>query len=92
MTHFAKASTSGTLPSGQHANLPVIPQPFWRNQWLASDATLAGEPAIGGPNGLRPDNPNERVMESFGSDSYPDPLMAVDAMINGAKGRIMALR
>lgn len=31
-------------------------------------------------------------MESFGSDSYPDPFVAVDTVISGTKGRIMALK
>lgn len=61
MRPFAIASTTGVLTSGQVANIPVIPRPFWKNQWLASNAALVARPAVGGPNGYAPDNPNERV-------------------------------
>ena len=37
---------------------------------------------------LRPQT--ARVMEGFGSTYNPRPLLAVDAQINGPKGRIMA--
>ena len=84
---------NGILPSGQIANLPTIPASFWqKDSWLASNALLAARPRVGGPNGIQPDSPNDRVMESFGSNDYPYPFMAVDKQINGPKGRVMALR
>ena len=90
MKPFARACTSGTLPSGQEANLPLIDRIFWQKGiWLATNAQLQNRPPVGGPNGVQPDSPNDRVMESFGTAEYPYPLMAVDQMINGPKGRIM---
>jgi len=91
MVPFAKASASGILPSGEVANIPAIPRSFWKNQWLASNALLAARPAVGGPNGIQPDSPNDRVMEGFGSYNWPEPFLAVDKLINGPKGRVIAL-
>jgi hypothetical protein len=87
---FARTCTSGILQSGQVANLPVIPRSFWQKGiWLVDNAQLGNRPPVGGPNGIQHANPNDRVMESFGTSDYPTPLMAVDQMINGPKGRIM---
>lgn len=89
---FPRATVSGQLPSGQMGNLPTLPVSFWqRDSWLASNALLAARPPVGGPNGVQPDSPNDRVMEAFGSDNYAYPFMAVDRQINGPKGRVMAL-
>ena len=89
MKPFVEACTSGILPSGQQSQLNRIPLAFWRDQWLYSQPLLGQRPAVGGPTGAQPDIPNDRVMEAFGSSNYPYPFMAVDAQINGAKGRIM---
>ena len=93
MRPFAIATCSGVLPSGQVANIPTLDrQLFWKNQLHEYNGRLAGESAIGGPNGPQPGYVNDRIMESFGSYNYPYPFMAVDEMINGAKGRIMQLQ
>jgi hypothetical protein len=42
-------------------------------------------PAVGGPSGATPINANDRMMEGFGSEYWPQPLLAVDAQINGPK-------
>ncbi|KAF2719530.1 glycoside hydrolase family 18 protein [Polychaeton citri CBS 116435] len=91
MKGMPRASTSGILPSGARANLPTIPLSFWQGQWNTVNNLLAARPAVGGPDGIQPDTPNDRVMESFGSYDYPYPLIPTDKMINGAKGRAMAL-
>jgi len=92
MKGYVQASFSGILPSGQAANLPAIPRHFYTNQWDVPNSLLAARPAVGSPSGAQPVTPNDRVMEGFGSNNWPGPFMAVDAQINGAKGRIMNLR
>ncbi|KAI9823661.1 MAG: hypothetical protein M1826_007679 [Phylliscum demangeonii] len=92
MRPFAQASTSGILPSGQIAPVPPIPRSFWKDRWHVPTPALAARPPVGGPQGVQPDTANDRVMEGFGSYDWPYPFLAVDARINGAKGRIMALR
>ncbi len=92
MKGFVQASFSGLLPSGQAANLAAIPRHFYTNQWDVPNSALAARPAVGGPSVAQPVSPNDRVMEGFGSNNWPGPFMAVDAQINGAKGRIMNLR
>lgn len=92
MIPFAQASVNGILPSGQVANIPAIPRTFWKSQWLVSNALLAARPAVGRPDGVKPDSPNDRVMEGFRSFDWPYPFLAVDRQINGAKGRINRLQ
>ncbi len=92
MKGFVQASFSGLLPSGQAANLAAIPRHFYTNQWDVPNSALAARPAVGGPSSAQPVSPNDRVMEGFRSNNWPGPFMAVDAQINGAKGRIMNLR
>ena len=92
MARFVQSSASGSLPSGAGSTLPPIRQDFYTQDWAIPNAQLHARPAVGGPNGIQPLTPNDRAMEAFGSTNYPDPFMAVDAQINGAKGRIMNLR
>ena len=92
MARFVQSSASGSLPSGAGSTLPPIRQDFYTHDWDIPNAQLHARPAVGGPNGIQPLTPNDRAMEAFGSTNYPDPFMAVDAQINGAKGRIMNLR
>ena len=53
---------------------------------------LGQDPAVGGPSGAQPYTANDRMMEGFGSIDWPQPLMAVDQQINGAKGRMFRLQ
>ena len=92
MARYVASSVGGVLPSGEQAQIPPIPREFFRNQWQATNAQLAARPPVGGPDGIQPDTPNDRVMEGFGTYDWPDPLMAVDRVINNAKGRIFLLR
>jgi hypothetical protein len=91
MVPFAEASVSGILTSGQVVTtIPPIPLSFWqRSKFQAVNAALASRPPVGGPNGVQPETPNDRIMESFGSEDYPYPFLPTDAAINGAKGKIM---
>ena len=91
MIAFVRASVQGTLESGSQANRPPIPLSFWTQQWPQANADLGKRPAIGLPSGARPDTPNDRIMEAFGTNTWREPLMAVDRQINAAKGRIMGL-
>ena len=91
MARFVYSSASGSLPSGAGSALPPIPQQFYTHYWDMPNAQLHARPAVGGPNGIQPLTPNDRAMEAFGSNNYPNPFMAVDSQINGAKGRIMNL-
>ena len=96
MGSFAKATCSGILESGERANIPTLDrQLFWRTHFsrvAQPVAALAAERGIGGVNGPRSGYVNDRIMESFGSEDYRDPFMAVENRINGPKGRAMALR
>lgn len=91
MARFAASSVGGSLPSGDLAQIPPIPREFFKVQWHAPNAKLAARPPVGGPDGVQPDTPNDRVMEGFGTYDWPNPLMAVDRVINNAKGRIFQL-
>ncbi|KAI5861929.1 hypothetical protein GGS23DRAFT_605878 [Durotheca rogersii] len=92
MIQFPRAAASGQLPSGANHPLAPIPGTWWKDNWHKSFPALAARPAIGGPDGYAPDTPNDRVMECFGSYDYPDPFIATDKQVNGAKGSIMRLR
>ena len=72
-------------------HLPPIGSGFFQNFWDHPFHGLATAPAVGGPNGAQPLTPNDRMMEAFGSDDYPDPLLATDQQINGPKGNLMNL-
>lgn len=92
MIQFPRVVASGQLTSGATHGLARIPPAWWKANWHASFPALAGRPAIGSADGVAPDTPNDRVMECFGSYDYPDPLIATDKQVNGAKGSIMRLR
>lgn len=92
MARFIQSSGNGNLPSGAFSGLPPIPQLFYTHGWDVPNAQLHARPAVGGPNGVQPLTPNDRAMEAFGSNNFPDPFMAFDSQVNGAKGRIMNLR
>jgi chitinase len=67
-----------------------IPLSFWqRSKFQAVNSALAARPPVGGPNGVQPETPNDRIMEAFGSFDYPYPFLPTDASINGAKGKFM---
>ncbi|EAW15055.1 uncharacterized protein ACLA_004690 [Aspergillus clavatus NRRL 1] len=87
--YFLDSTVTGVLPSGDESSLPRIAPELLRAVWLADNDALANEAQVGGPNGIRPNTPNDRFMEAFGSDNYPYPFIGVGRDINGAKGRIM---
>ncbi|GIJ91962.1 hypothetical protein Asppvi_010937 [Aspergillus pseudoviridinutans] len=87
--YFLDSTVTGVLQSGQRASLPRIDAQLLRDVWLADNDALANEPPVGGPRGIRPNTPNDRFMEAFGSENYPYPFIGVGRDINGAKGRIM---
>ena len=93
MRRFAQDTSSGVLSSGQLSRIPRLdPQLFWKNQLHNANSQLGRELPIGGRSGPQPNNVNDRIMESLGSNKYTDPFMAVEKAINGAKGRIMQLQ
>lgn len=71
--------------------LPAIGNDFFANYWQQELHGLQNAPGVGGPNGAVPGTPNDRLMEAFGSNNYPYPLMPVDKQINGPKGKLMNL-
>lgn len=90
MRQFVEAASTGRLPSGLTLPLAPIPARFWE-QWSTPNDDLRERGPIGGPKGKSPATPNDRATESFGSAYYRYPLMSVDKLINGPKGRIMRL-
>ncbi|KAF9249765.1 CAZyme family GH18 [Penicillium roqueforti] len=90
---FIEAVISGTLTSGaQPDGLLPMSATWWATKWREANAALAGLPAVGSDNGAQPSSPNDRIMEAFGSTFNPYPLLATDAGINGAKGKLMGLK
>lgn len=53
---------------------------------------LNNAPPVGSPEGAQPITANDRLMEAFGSDGWPQPLMPTDQQINGPKGNLMNLQ
>ncbi|CAG8272243.1 unnamed protein product [Penicillium salamii] len=59
---------------------------------LQSGAMPKAFPLISGSNGAKPSTPNDRIMQAFGSIYNPYPLLATNALINGAKGKLIGLK
>ena len=90
---FIEAAVSGILTSGaQPDGLLPMSATWWATKWREANPVLAGLPAVGSDNGAQPSSPNDRIMEAFGSTQNPYPLLATDAGINGAKGKLMGLK
>jgi chitinase len=95
MMPFLQAITNNRLPrgtSGTAYGLPVIPAQWFKDNWHKSSPLLTARPAIGSAGGYHADTPNDRLMESLGSYTYPDPLLPTDSRLNGPKASIMRLR
>ncbi|KAK3168025.1 hypothetical protein OEA41_004471 [Lepraria neglecta] len=88
---FIEAASSGLLRNRYPTHLPGIGSNFFQNYWDHPLHGLANAPAVGGLNGAKPLTPNDRMMEAFGSDDYPYPLLPTDQQINGPKGNLMNL-
>ncbi|KAI1774392.1 hypothetical protein F4818DRAFT_442540 [Hypoxylon cercidicola] len=90
---FTQTLASGILPSGASAGgLQALGGEWLKTNWHETFPALAARPAVGGPSGVAPDTPNDRIMECMGTYDYPDPLLPTDKKINGAKASIMRLR
>lgn len=87
---FVETIITGDLRSGRAFGLPPYSAAQIQSKLHASNSALAARPPVGGPDGARPDTINGRLTEAFGSKKNAFPFMAVDAKINGPKGRIMA--
>lgn len=79
---------TGILFSGAIAPLEPVAEAWFSQHWHERNAALQNRPPVGGPNGIAPENINDRLFQAFGSTEWPEPLMAVDGPINGAKGNI----
>lgn len=72
--------------------LPAIGVAFFNSTWESIFHDLNNEaiaPPVESPDGASSITPMARMMEAFGSTDWPDPLLAVSAQINGAKGKVM---
>ncbi|KAL5363689.1 hypothetical protein BJX96DRAFT_121499 [Aspergillus floccosus] len=58
---------------------------------MAGNAALGSRPAVGSSAGATLNTPNARVMETFGTNFYGEPLITTHKEINGPKGRLMGL-
>lgn len=95
MMPFLQSITNNRLPrgtSGTAYGLPAIPAQWFKDNWHKSSPALTARPAIGSAGGYHADTPNDRLMESLGSYTYPDPLLPTDSQLNGPKASIMRLR
>lgn len=88
---FIEAASSGLLRNRYQTHLPAIGSEIFQNYWDYPYSGLANAPPVGGPHGARPLTANDRMMEAFGSDDYPYPLLPTDRQINGPKGNLMNL-
>lgn len=70
--------------------LSPVDRTLWQ-KWNVSNTRLGNHPPIG-INGAIPDTPNDRIAHAFGSILNPSPFLAVDAIVNNAKGQIMGLQ
>ncbi|SMQ53701.1 unnamed protein product [Zymoseptoria tritici ST99CH_3D7] len=92
MRRFVEQAAQGTTHDQPESRLPAIGRAWFDYHWHEPNAGLAAQPPVGGPHGLQPATPNDRVMECFGTYDNPRPLLGTDADINGAKGLLMDLR
>lgn len=90
---FVKTAATGTLSSNaRFTGFAPIDAHFWQNVWNEANHDLVDKPAIGGPEGKRPAEPNERVAEAMGSKYNPYPFMAVESGMNKMKGKVFELK
>ncbi|KAJ0424780.1 hypothetical protein BJY00DRAFT_326015 [Aspergillus carlsbadensis] len=89
MISFLNSVNTRILPSGRESELPAIDAETLAAVWNAEFDALAERPPVGSRYGIQPNTPNDRLMESFGSEDYPYPFTALQKQINGAKGRMM---
>ena len=92
---YAEAASWGLL-RGPGGYTPInSPGPiggaFFERFWDHPLHNLAQRPAVGSPDGAQPSTPNDRFMESFGSNDWPYPFLPTDQQINGPKGSLMNL-
>lgn len=86
---FFETIITGNLPSGRPFGLPGYSVREIQSKLHSPNPALAARPPVGS-GGIQPDTINGRLSEAFGSNNNPYPFMAVDAKVNGPKGRIMA--
>ncbi|KAL1589378.1 hypothetical protein WHR41_02173 [Cladosporium halotolerans] len=86
---FVEAMASGRLRNKLSLLGPISHILFER--WHEVIPALGTKPAIGGSNGPRPGTINDRFFFAFGGDGYLRPFLATDAILNGAKGKLMEL-
>ena len=89
MARFIETAYSEVLVSGGQVNSadPINNDHFWLNTWTKSNIQLAAAGKI--RTRISPENPNNRMWEVLGSNINRQAFLAVDAHINGSKGRIM---
>lgn len=91
MARFIEAASTGLLRNRYRQALSAVPSDLLQLYWDHPFPALGRRPAVGGPNGLAPAQPSERMTEAFGSDHYLYPFLPTDVQINGPKGKIMNL-
>ncbi|KAI7261488.1 glycoside hydrolase family 18 protein, partial [Hortaea werneckii] len=89
MAAFIESAAAGTLRGKAQNIVPAIGAQFFEIYWNYNNPLLSTLPRIGGPDGISPSTINDRIMECFGSNFWPEPLLPTEASINAAKGRLM---